>query len=118
MNQTHSPDVITLLQEQNKLLTELVSMQKRTDHEEKQRRIIHTIIKMIPYLIITIILIWMYISITSYLASLDAQIGEIKNSVGNVFDTVNDQFTYLKTTMGNFLTSVKSIVPNFSGIFN
>lgn len=113
-----STDIVTLLQEQNRLLSELVTMTKKTEHEEKRRRITNLIIKMIPYIIIMIILIWMYISITSYLASLDQQISQISDKVGGVFTTVNNQFDYIKTAFSNFFGSVKSIVPDMGGIFN
>jgi len=108
--------IINLLEEQNKMLKQMLSLQQTEIKAEKRERILHYAAKAVPYIILLIVIIWIYFSIKTYLDSLNQQIGEIKNSVGSVFETLNNQYEFLKSSLGNLFSSFKNLIPDFSGI--
>lgn len=111
-----SNEVVSLLQEQNKLLKQLLDLQVKHEKKQEHRDWMAVAIKVAPLVLGIILLIWIYISVNAVLTDIQHQVTEIQTSVGGVFKLIKDQYDYLKTFFSGLLTALKGLVPDFSGI--
>lgn len=111
-----SNEVVGLLQEQNKLLKQLLDLQVKHEKKQEHRDWMAVVIKVAPLILGIILLIWIYISVNAVLTDIQHQVTEIQTSVGGVFKLIKDQYDYLKTFFSGLLTALKGLVPDFSGI--
>lgn len=113
---TSSNEVVTLLQEQNKLLKQLLELQVKYEKKQEHRDWMAVALKVAPLVIGIILLVWIYISVNAVLTDIQHQVTEIQTNVGGVFQLVQDQYNYLKTFFSGLLTALKGLVPDFSGV--
>ncbi|MCC7197509.1 hypothetical protein IT413_04935 [Candidatus Peregrinibacteria bacterium] len=111
-----SSEVVTLLQEQNKLLKQLLDLQVKHEKKQEHRDWMAVAIKVVPLIVGIILLIWIYVSMSAVLTDIQKQVTEIQTDVGSVFTLIKDQYDLLKTFFSGLLTALKSLVPDFSGI--
>lgn len=111
-----SNEVVSLLQEQNKLLKQLLDLQVKHEKKQEHRDWMAVAIKVAPLVLGIILLIWIYISVNAVLTDIQHQVTEIQTSVGGVFKLIKDQYEYIKTFFTGLLTALKGLVPDFSGI--
>lgn len=111
-----SNEVVSLLQEQNKLLKQLLDLQVKHEKKQEHRDWMAVAIKVAPLVLGIILLIWIYISVNAVLTDIQHQVTEIQTSVGGVFKLIKDQYEYIKTFFSGLLTALKGLVPDFSGI--
>jgi|GEM_PF-4331544 len=108
--------VVSLLQEQNRLLKQLLDLQVKHAKHEAHRDWMAVAVKVTPLIIGIILLIWIYISVNAVLTDIQHQVTQIQTNVSSVFKVINDQFDYLKTFFNGLLTTLKSLVPDLSGV--
>jgi hypothetical protein len=111
-----SNEVVGLLQEQNKLLKQLLDLQVKHEKKQEHRDWMAVALKVAPLIVGIILLIWIYISVNAVLTDIQHQVTEIQTSVGGVFKLIQDQYDYLKTFFSGLLTALKGLVPDFSGL--
>jgi len=90
--------VIELLQKQNQLLTELYNLELSKRKEEKRSQYIHLFIQLIPFLILSLLMLWGY------------------SVIMGAVHAVNQQYDFLSQGLYSIQTTLKSFVPDFSGV--
>ena len=111
-----SSEVVSLLQEQNKLLKQLLDLQVKHEKRQEHRDWMAVAIKVAPLILGIILLVWIYVSVNAVLTDIQHQVTDIQTNVGGVFKLIKDQYDYLKTFFSGLLTALKSLIPDFSGI--
>ncbi|HLG25953.1 MAG TPA: hypothetical protein VI588_04200 [Candidatus Gracilibacteria bacterium] len=111
-----SSDVIALLQEQNQLLKQLLDVQKKDTVEQKRREWFMIGLKMLPYILIAGLLLWIYFSVSAYLAELNSQITEIRTNIDGVFKVLSDQYEFLKAGFGKLGDALSAVLPGIGGM--
>jgi hypothetical protein len=111
-----SSEVVTLLQEQNMLLKQLLDLQVKHEKRQEHRDWMAVAIKVAPLIVGIVLLVWIYVSVSAVLTDIQHQVTDIQTNVGGVFKLIKDQYDYLKTFFSGLLTALKSLVPDFSGL--
>lgn len=96
----NNQEIITLLQEQNRTLHQLLEFHQRKEKDEMRDKILGMIFHAIPYIIIVVLLYIAYTTLKGYL------------------DAVNNEIAALHEKYNSIATSMQSMVDKITGIPN
>lgn len=97
-NNNQNDKIISLLEEQNSLLKELVNYNHHREKQEMINGIIHLIIQLLPFIAVFIVIGFLYYTFKGYL------------------DTINHNINVLKDGFLSFQEGISKLIPDFSGI--
>ncbi len=115
INETET-DTVKLLQTQNMILAELYNLQISQAKEQHRWELLKGFIHLVPFILLAIALIWVYLQLSSYIATLNTQIGAIKSNFDTLMTVVNQQYQFLTQSFQSVQQSLQNLTPNLDNI--
>lgn len=100
------------LERQNDLLQKIYDLQLRQSKQQKHRDLLQMLLKVLPFLILLAVFLWLYWEVTSGINELTSQVTDIRDSVNSTFGLLTDQFQKMNEYFTTLLTSMKGFLPN------
>lgn len=105
-------ELVTLLKQQNELLRKLYDSQVKLNKAQKQREWLQIGLKLLPFVIVLVVFLWLYLSIMSTLNDLTSQVNGIRESVNSTFGLLTEQFSKMDAYFSSLLNSLKGLFPD------
>lgn len=109
---TSTNELVVLLKEQNELLHKMYDSQVKLNKAQKQREWLQIGLKLLPFVIVLVVFLWLYFSIMSTLNDLTSQVNGIRESVNSTLGLLTEQFTKMNTYFSSLIISLKGILPD------
>jgi len=113
-----SMQVVALLKEQNELLHKLYDSQVKLNKAQRHREWLIISIKLIPFILGFLVLLYLYFSVSSAVNDLAVQVRGVKDGIDSVFSLLTDQFESIHAQFSNIIGGMKGLVPNFGDMAN
>lgn len=110
-------ELVALLKEQNELLHKLYDSQVKLNKAQQHREWLQIGLKLLPFVIVLIVFLYLYWNITMALNDLTTQVNDIRESVNSTFGLLTEQFLRMNEYFTTLLGSLKNLLPNLGDLF-
>lgn len=104
------------LEKQNELLQKIYDLQLRQVQHQKRHEMTEILLKVLPFVIVLVLLVWLYWQMTTALNELTTQVTDIRVNVESVFGLLTNQFATINEYFSALFSNIKLLIPNFGDV--